>query len=67
VNELSDIDDVDTTIDELNASGLMVIGTPDQLIEQIDALKKRTAASSASSAFHSGWPTVSTPSSPMSL
>jgi limonene 1,2-monooxygenase len=42
VDQLSDIDDFDTTIDELNASGLMVIGTPDQLIERIDALQRQT-------------------------
>jgi limonene 1,2-monooxygenase len=42
VDQLSDIDDFDRTIDELNASGLMVIGTPDQLIERVEALQKQT-------------------------
>lgn len=39
---LTDITNVDKSIDELNASGLMVIGTADRLIEHLKAFDKQT-------------------------
>lgn len=40
--DLTDIYDLDRTIDELNASGLMVIGTPEMMIEHLKAFEKQT-------------------------
>jgi limonene 1,2-monooxygenase len=39
---LSDVSDLDTTIDELNESGLMVIGTADRMVEHLEAFQKQT-------------------------
>jgi len=39
---LTDITNIDKSIDELNASGLMVIGTADRLIEHLKAFQKQT-------------------------
>ena len=39
---LTDITDVDKCIDELNATGLMVIGTPDRLVEHLTAFQEQT-------------------------
>ena len=41
-NSLSDLDDIDKCIDELNEIGLMVIGTPDRLVEHLHAFEKQT-------------------------
>lgn len=41
-DSLSDIEDFDRTLDELNESGLMVIGTPDRLVEHIESFQKQT-------------------------
>ena len=39
---LTDIDNVDLCIDELNASGLMVIGTADRLVSHLHAFEEQT-------------------------
>lgn len=39
---LTDIENVDLSIDELNATGLMVIGGPDRLVEHLHAFQEQT-------------------------
>lgn len=39
---VSDLNDHDRSVDELNASGLMVIGTPDHLVEHLRKFEKQT-------------------------
>ena len=41
-NSLTDIHDIDRSIDELNESGLMVIGTPDMLVHHLEAFQAQT-------------------------
>ena len=41
-NDLTDITNIDLCIDELNASGLMVIGSPDRLIQHLHAFEAQT-------------------------
>lgn len=40
--DLTDITDIDTSIDELNKIGLMVIGTPDRLVEHLKSFEAQT-------------------------
>jgi limonene 1,2-monooxygenase len=39
---LTDVHDVDRMVDQLNASGLMVIGTPDMLVEHLESFRRQT-------------------------
>jgi hypothetical protein len=39
---LTDLTNIDLCIDELNKSGLMVIGTPDMLINHLNAFEEQT-------------------------
>jgi len=42
VVEVSDPHDVNRTVDELNATGLMVIGTPEQMVEHLQGFQAQT-------------------------